>query len=69
MKHLRHEVQEFIRVTNSIFSLEAFGTQLSEEERGVILLCTEDLTKRLSEPSAVKPDYGHAREKRTAGRP
>jgi len=29
MKHLRHEVQEFIRVTNSIFSLEAFGTQLS----------------------------------------
>ena len=69
MKHLRHEVQEFIRVTNSIFSLEAFGTQLSEEERGVILLCTEDLTKRLSEPSTVKPDYGHAREKRTANRP
>ena len=69
MKPFRHEVQEFIRVTNLIFSLEAFDTQLSEEERGVILLCTEDLTKRLSRPNTVKPDYGHAREKRTAEDP
>ena len=66
MKPLRHEVQEFIRVTNLIFSLEAFDTQLSEEERGVILLCSEDLTKRLSRPNTMKPDYGHARER---GRP
>ena len=69
MKPFRHEVQEFIRVTNLIFSLEAFDTHLSEEERGVILLCIEDLTKRLSTPNTVKPHYGHAREKRTADRP
>jgi hypothetical protein len=69
MKHLRHEVQEFIRVTNLIFSLEAFDTQLSEEERGIILLCSEDLTRRLSRSNTVKPDYGRTREKRTAYRP
>ena len=69
MKPLRHEVQEFIRVTNLIFSLEAFDMQLSEEERGVILLCIEDLTKRLSRPNTAKPDYRHAREKRTAEGP
>ena len=69
MKHFRHEVQEFIRVTNLIFSLDAFDTQLSEEERGVILLCIEELTRRFSRPNTVKPDYGHATEKRPAERP
>ena len=57
MQPYRQEVQEFIRMTTNFL---AFDTQLSAEERRVILWCLEGLTRQLSSPDMVKPDYGHA---------
>ena len=47
-------------MTTNFLALEGSDTQLSAEERRVILWCLEGLTRQLSSPDMVKPDYGHA---------
>ena len=48
MQPWRQELRELIRSVETVLSLEAFGAPLSAEERGVILLCAEDLAKKFS---------------------
>jgi len=61
MQPLKPEIRELIRASEAVLSLESFGTHLSAEERGVILLCAEDLTKKFANPGNVKAD-GHDRK-------
>ena len=56
MQPLKPEIRELIRASEAVLSLESFGTHLSPEERGVILLCAEDLTKKFANPGNVKAD-------------
>jgi hypothetical protein len=57
MQPLRREIRELIRASEAVLSLESFGgTHLSAEERGVILLCADDLTKKFANPGNVKAD-------------
>ena len=59
MEPLRKEIRDLIRASEAVLSLESFGgTHLSVEERGVILLCAEDVTKRFANPGNEKAD-GH----------
>ncbi len=59
MEPMRHEVREFIRVSESLLSLESFDAPLTEQEHGVILLCIQDLTKQFAQ-TGTRPN-GHAR--------
>ena len=62
MRTLRPEIQELIRASETVLSLESIGdVHLSVEERGIILLCAEDLSKKFVNRGNVKVD-GHADE-------
>ena len=67
MQPLRQEIRELIRSVENVMSLEAFGAHLSTEERGVILLCAEDLAKKFSTPGTRKPD-GHDKQNQHDGK-
>ena len=56
MEPLRPEIRELIRASEAVLSLESFGAHLSADERGIILLCAGDLTKKFTQPGTVKAD-------------